>query len=75
MGGGGGLGSWSFPVTRNRPMRESGNVWSGSLDQAEDLAIDNDTLPCQVGGGGALSEERVAISSRSNPARPGREQS
>ncbi len=48
---------------------------SGSLDQAEDPAVDCDTLPCQVGGGGALSEERAATSSRSNPARPGREQS
>jgi len=35
---------------------------SSSLDQAEDLAVDYDTLPCQVGGGGALSEERVATS-------------
>ncbi len=48
---------------------------SGSLDQAEDLAVNNDTLPYQVGGGGALSEERVATFLRSNPARPGREQS
>ena len=48
---------------------------SGSLDWAEDLAVNCDTLPYQVGGGEALSEERVAISSRSNPARPGREQS
>ncbi len=48
---------------------------SGSLDQAEDLAVNHDTLPHQVGGGGALSEERAATSSRSNPARPGREQS
>ncbi len=48
---------------------------SGSLDQAEDLAVNRDTLPYQVGGGGALSEERVVTSSRSNPARPGREQS
>jgi len=48
---------------------------SGSLDQAEDLAVNHDTLPYQVGGGGALSEERVVTSSRSNPARPGREQS
>ncbi|PWT76774.1 MAG: hypothetical protein C5B60_03680 [Chloroflexi bacterium] len=48
---------------------------SGSLDQAEDLAVNCDTLPHQVGGGGALSEERVATFSRSNPARPGREQS
>jgi hypothetical protein len=48
---------------------------SGSLDQAEDPAVNYETLPQQVGGGGALSEERVATFSRSNPARPGREQS
>ena len=50
-------------------------LMSGSLDWAEDLAVNYDTLPYQVGGGGALSEGRVATSSRSNPARPGREQS
>ena len=48
---------------------------SGRLDQAEDPAVNHETLPYQVGGGGALSEERVATFSRSNPARPGREQS
>ena len=48
---------------------------SGSLDLDEDRAVNYDTLPHQVGGGGALSEERVATFSWSNPARPGREQS
>ena len=56
-------------------MRGSANAVSGSLDQVEDLAVNNDTLPYQVGGGGALSEGRVATFSRSNSARPGREQS
>ena len=56
-------------------MRGSANAVSGSLDQVEDMAINNDTLPYQVGGGGALSEGRVATFSRSNPTRPGREQS
>jgi len=48
---------------------------SGNLDQAEDLVVHCDILPHQVGGVGALSEGRVATCSRSNPARPGREQS
>lgn len=48
---------------------------SGNLDQAEDPVVYCDILPHQVGGVGALSEGRVATCSRSNPARPGREQS
>jgi len=48
---------------------------SGNLDQAEDLVVYCDILPHQVGGVGVLSEGRVATCSRSNPARPGREQS
>src|SRR5713226_2567057 len=75
LGGGGGLGSWSFPVTRNRPLRGSANAGERLTHQAEDRVVNCDILPHRAGGGGAPSEGRNATFSWSNPARPGREQS